>query len=210
MPDVKYFTKDGQESKTVKLEGALFESEPKDHVIHSYVIGYLRNQRQGTASSLNRARMKGGGRKPFRQKGTGRARAGTNISPLWTGGAIAFGPTPRDYYRKMPAALKRSALVSAFSLKAKEGGIRVVEVPDVEEPKTKIMADYLKKLGVYHKKTLLLYEGKMEKLTMASKNIKYFNTKRAEMVNAFDLMWHDQILITTEGLVDLKEKFGNG
>jgi len=209
MPDAKFLTREGSESRTVSLAGPLFESEPKNNILHEYVKGYLRNRRQGTSSTLNRARMKGGGRKPYRQKGTGRARAGTNSSPLWTGGAVAFGPVPKDYFRKIPKRIKRQALISAFSLKAREGDINIVEKPDVSEPKTRIIADYLKKLGFYHQKTILLYEGRDENLTTASKNIKYFNAKPAELINPYDLLWHKNILITEEGLARIKEIFGN-
>jgi len=210
MPEAKFLTREGTKSRAISLEGALFESEPDTGILHNYVTGFLRNQRQGTSSTLNRARMKGGGRKPYRQKGTGRARAGTNSSPLWTGGAVAFGPTPRDYYRKIPKRLKRKALISALSLKAREGEINIVEKPDVNEPKTRIVADYLKKLGFYHQKTILLYEGRDDNLSIASKNIKYFNAKPAELVNPHDLLWHKNILITEEGLARIKEIFGNG
>lgn len=210
MPEAKFLTREGDDSRAISLEGSLFESEPKTSVLHEYVKGFLRNQRQGTSSTLNRGRMKGGGRKPYRQKGTGRARAGTNSSPLWTGGAVAFGPTPRDFYRKIPKRLKRLALISAMSLKAGEGDIKIVEKPEVKEPKTRIVADYLKKLGFYHQKTILLYEGKDDNLSTASKNIKYFNAKSAELVNPYDLLWHKNILITEEGLARLKEIFGNG
>jgi len=210
MPDAKFLTKEGAESRTVSLAGPLFESEPNSIVLHEYVKGYLRNQRQGTSSTLNRARMKGGGRKPYRQKGTGRARAGTNSSPLWTGGAVAFGPVPKDYYRKIPKRIKRKALISAFSLKAREGDINIVEKPEVSEPKTRIVADYLKKLGFYHQKTILLYEGKDDNLSTASKNIKYFNVKPAELINPHDLLWHKNILITEEGLARIREIFGDG
>ncbi len=210
MPEVKFLTKDGSESKAINLGGPLFESEPNEHILHEYVRGFLQNQRKGTASTLNRARMSGGGRKPFRQKGTGRARAGSNVSPLWTGGAVVWGPVPKDYYRKIPRRLKRNALRSAFSLKAREGSIRVVELPEISEPKTKIVADYLKMLGLYHQKTILLYEGKNDNLNLASRNVKYFNTKRAELVNPFDLLWHQNILITEQGLVRIKEIFSSG
>lgn len=210
MPEVKFLAKDGSESKTVSLGESLFESEPNEHILHEYVKGFLRNQRQGTASTLNRARMRGGGRKPFRQKGTGRARAGSNVSPLWAGGAVVWGPVPKDYYRKIPRSLKRSALRSAFSLKAREGNIRIVELPEFSEPRTKIVADYLKVLGFYHQKTILLYEGKNVNLNLASRNIRYFNTRRAELVNPFDLLWHRNILITEQGLGRIKEILGNG
>lgn len=203
-------TKDGSESKAINLGGPLFESEPNEHILHEYVKGFLQNQRQGTSSTLNRARMAGGGRKPFRQKGTGRARAGSNTSPLWAGGAVIWGPVPKDYYKKIPRNLKRNALRSAFSLKAREGNICIVELPEASEPKTKILADFLKKLGLYHQKTILLYEGKNENLTLASRNIKYFNAKRAELVNPFDLLWHRNILITERGLARIKEIFVSG
>jgi large subunit ribosomal protein L4 len=209
MPDAKFLTREGDESRMVSLAGPLFESEPKNSILHEYVKGYLRNRRQGSSSTLNRARMKGGGRKPYRQKGTGRARAGTNSSPLWTGGAVAFGPVPKDYFRKIPKRIKRQALISAFSLKTREGNINIVEKPDVTEPKTRIVADYLKKLGFYHQKTILLYDGRDENLKTASKNIKYFNAKPAELVNPYDLLWHKNILITEEGLARIKEIFGN-
>lgn len=209
MPEAKKIGKDGSETGTISLDGPLFETEPKEHILHEYVKGYMRNQRQGTSSTLNRHRMKGGGTKPFRQKGTGRARAGSNISPVWTGGAIAWGPTPRSYYRAMPRALKRTALRTAFSLRAKEGSIRVVEIPDFPEAKTKFMADFLKNIGVYHEKTILLFEGKNENLALAARNVKYFNIKRAELVNPFDLLWHRNILITVPGLSRIKELFGD-
>lgn len=210
MPEAKFLTREGAESRSISLEGALFDSEPNNSILHEYVKGYLRNQRQGTSSTLNRGRMKGGGRKPYRQKGTGRARAGTNSSPVWTGGAVAFGPTPREYYRRIPKRLKRQALISALSLKAREGDINIVEKPEVSEPKTRIIADYLKKLGFYHQKTILLYEGRDENLSTASKNIKYFSAKPAELINPYDLLWHKNILITEDGLARIKEIFGNG
>ncbi|MEE9555356.1 MAG: 50S ribosomal protein L4 [candidate division Zixibacteria bacterium] len=209
MPEAKIMSVDGSETGTIALVGPLFESEPKQHVIHEYVKGFMRNQRQGTASTLNRSRMAGGGRKPFRQKGSGRARAGSNISPLWTGGAIAWGPTPKKHYRPISRSVKKRALRSAFSLRAIEGNIKVVDLPNVAEPKTKVVAEYLKKLGLYHQKTVLLFEGKNDNLVLASRNIKYFNVKRAELVNPFDLLWHQNILITEQGLNRIKEIFGN-
>ncbi len=209
MPEARMVSKDGSERGTIALDGPLFESEPKGHILHEYVRGFMRNQRQGTSSTLNRARMKGGGRKPFRQKGTGRARAGSNTSPVWTGGAIAWGPVPKDHYRSIPRSLKRRALRAAFSLRANEGNIRIVELPEIPESKTKIVAEYLKQIGVYHKKTILLFEGRDDNLVLASRNIKYFNVKRAELVNPLDLLRHENVLITEQGLNRIKETFGN-
>jgi large subunit ribosomal protein L4 len=154
--------------------------------------------------------MKGGGRKPFRQKGTGRARAGSNTSPLWSGGAIAFGPTPKDHYSRLPRTLKRNALLSAFSLKVKEGNLQIIELPEISEAKTKVVAGYLKTIGLYDKKTILLYDGQNDNLVVASRNIRNFNVKRAQQVNPFDLLHHQNILITEQGLEKIKEIFGNG
>ncbi len=207
MPDAKFYQKNGSESKTVNLDGPLFNSEPKESIIHEYIKGFMNNQRQGTSSTLNRSRMQGGGKKPFRQKGTGRARAGSNTSPLWSGGAVIWGPTPRSFYAEMPKKLKRNALVSAFSLKAKEGSIRVVELPDLGEAKTKLVAGFLKGVGVYGDSTILLFEGKNENLTTASRNIANFTAKRAELVNPYDLITHRNILITEDGLARIKELF---
>ncbi len=210
MPEVKYISKDGTEAKTITLTGPLFETEPKEYILQEYIKGYQKNQRQGNSSTLNRMRMKGGGKKPFRQKGTGRARAGSNTSPLWTGGAIAFGPTPKDHYTRLPKGLKRNALLSAFSLRVKEGNLRVVELPELTEPKTRIVAGFLKSLGLTNKKTILLHEGTSEHLAIASRNIPNFSVKRAMQVNPYDLLFHENILVTEQGLEKIKEIFKNG
>jgi large subunit ribosomal protein L4 len=210
MPNVKFISKDGTEIRMIALNGPLFETEPKEHILAEYIRGYLKNQRQGTASTLNRTRMKGGGKKPFRQKGTGRARAGSNTSPLWTGGAIVFGPTPKDHYTRLPKALKRNALESALSLLVKEGKLQVVELPEMPEPKTKHVSGFLKKLGLIEKKTILIYDGKNDNLTTASRNIRNFDVRRAEQINPYDLLLNERVLVTEQGLDKIKEKFGNG
>lgn len=209
MPEVKYMSKEGTEARTIALTGPLFETEPKENILQEYIRGYLKNQRQGNQSTLNRARMKGGGKKPFRQKGTGRARAGSNTSPVWSGGAVVFGPTPKDHYTRLPKGLKRNAILSAFSLRAKEGTLRVVELPEITEPKTKLVASYLKALGLYDKKTILLHDSGDRNLLTASRNIKNFRVKRAAQVNPFDLLFHENILITEQGLEKVKEIFKN-
>jgi large subunit ribosomal protein L4 len=210
MPEVKFISQDGTTTRTVSVSGPLFETEPKEHILQEYVKGFLNNQRQGTASTLNRARMKGGGKKPFRQKGTGRARAGSNTSPLWTGGAVVFGPTPKIHASRLPKALKRSAMLAAFSLKVKEENLQVVELPAIPEPKTKHIVGYLKKAGLYDKRTILLHEGDNENLVMASRNLKNFDVKRAEQVSPYDLLLHERVLVTEQGLEKIKELFGNG
>lgn len=210
MPEVKYISKDGTEAKTVNLSGPLFETETKEHILQEYVKGYLKNQRQGNSSTLNRMRMKGGGKKPFRQKGTGRARAGSNTSPLWSGGAVVFGPTPKDHYTRLPKTLKKNAMMSALSLRVKEGSLRIVELPELTEAKTRIMAGFLKSMGLQDKKAILLHEGTDPKLAIVSRNIKNFSVKRAEQVNPYDLILNQYILVTEQGLEKIKETFKNG
>lgn len=154
--------------------------------------------------------MKGGGKKPFRQKGTGRARAGSNTSPVWTGGAIAFGPTPKDHYNRLPKALKRNALMSALSLRAKQGDLKIVELPELPVAKTKIISAFLKALGLYDKKTILVHDGGGDNLIIASRNIRNFEVKRADQINPYDLLVYNNVLVTEKGLEKIKEIFGNG
>jgi large subunit ribosomal protein L4 len=210
MPEVKYISKDGTEARTVNLSGPLFESEPKEHILQEYVRGYLNNRRQGNSSTLNRRRMKGGGKKPFRQKGTGRARAGSNTSPLWTGGAVVFGPTPKEHGSRLPKGLKKNAMNSAFSLRVKEGNLLVVELPEIAEAKTRIMAAFIKSLGLAGKKAILLHEANNQNLVVASRNIRNFSVKRAEQVNPYDLLLNEYVLVTEQGLEKIKETFKNG
>jgi large subunit ribosomal protein L4 len=208
MAELKLFNIEGKEKESRQVEGALFNSEVRPHLLHEYVVGYQRNMRQGTAATKTRTMVRGGGHKPWRQKGTGRARAGTNTSPIWTGGGIAWGPHPRTYYRPFPKKFKRAALVSAFSHKAAENRIRIVELPTLEKPSTRTVGDLLKNHEIYHQKTLLLYEGKQEHLEISGRNIKWLNIKRATLVNPFDLVWADHVLLTSEALAKIEEVFG--
>lgn len=208
MAEAKVFDIQGKSKDSKKLEGPLFNSEVKPHLLHEYVVGYQRNLRQGTAATKTRTMVKGGGRKPYRQKGTGRARAGSNNSPLWTGGGIIWGPHPRIYYRPMPKQFKRAAIRSAFSNKAAQGNIRVVELPEITEPKTKAVADWLKSHEIYHKRVLLLVEAKNEHLEKSCQNIKWMAVKRSLLVNPFDLVWAEYVLVTPDALQKIEEVFG--
>jgi len=153
--------------------------------------------------------VRGGGRKPWRQKGTGRSRAGSNTSPLWVGGGIVWGPHPKDYYRSLPKKLKKAALKSAFSYKAAEERIRIVDLPELEKPKTKTIADFLMGQDIYLKRILLLYEGKIDNLEKSCQNIKWLETKRSILVNPFDLIRADYVLITPDALQKIEEVFAN-
>lgn len=208
MAEAKIFDVQGNSKETRQLDGLLFNSEVKPHLLHSYVVNYQRNQRHGTSSTKTRTMVRGGGRKPWRQKGTGRARAGTINSPIWTGGGIAWGPHPRDYYRTIPKKIKKATLKSAFSHKTAEDRLRIIDLPQLETVKTSIMADFLKGHDIYHKRVLILFEGKTDNLEKSCRNIKWLATKRSVLVNPFDLIWADYVLITPDALQKVEEVFG--
>jgi large subunit ribosomal protein L4 len=198
---------DGSESSTMDLPEKVFGGEPNEAVVHSYVVNYLANQRQGNASTLSRSEVAGGGAKPWRQKGTGRSRAGTNNSPLWSGGGITFGPTPRCYYNRMPKKQKRLALLSVFAGKAKSDRIKILEKLELPDHKTGNLAALLKKLGLDGKKVLLLDEGKNPNPYIASRNITEVKVSRARLASAYDILNADFLVITVAGLKDLEEVY---
>jgi len=149
---------DGTETGKMELPEKLFGREVNEHVIHEAVVAYLANQRQGTASTKERSDVKGGGRKPYRQKGTGRARAGTNRSPIFRGGGTVFGPHPRSYRVSLPRKVKRLALKSALSDRAAAERIAVIDAIDLAEVKTKAVAQLLDKMGISDQRVLILTE----------------------------------------------------
>lgn len=208
MAEAKVFDVHGNSKDNKQLEGPLFNTEVNSPLLHEYVIGYKRNLRQGTSATKTRTMVRGGGRKPWRQKGTGRARSGSNTSPIWVGGGIAWGPHPREYYRPIPKKFKRAAIYSAFSLKASEGKIRITELPELTDVKTKIIADWLKSLGIYQNRVLLLFENKIDNLVKSGRNIKGLEVKRSVLVNPFDLIWAEHVLVTPDALQKIEEVFG--
>ncbi len=205
--EAKLYNKEGSEVGTVSLNETVFGAKPNPELIHQYMVNFLANQRQGTSSSKGRSDVSGGGTKPWRQKGTGRARAGTIRSPLWRGGGITFGPKPRSYYRKFPKKMKRAAIISAFSSKAQGENLRVVEDLALEESKTKTMAGILDKLGLEKKRCLILDEGVNEQLILSIRNLRNAKYLRAPLANAYDLVDADVLVITKAGLEKIEEVF---
>jgi len=151
--------------------------------------------------------VSGGGRKPWRQKGTGRARSGSNTSPLWPGGGRAFGPEPRDHRTDLPKQQRRAALTSALSLRAGENAVRVIEPFRMTEPKTREVAGLLTKLGLQDKKTLLILEKPDDAVVKSCRNVRNLRTTLAHQVNAYDLMHCEALLVTPGGLERMKETF---
>src|SRR5438094_6925222 len=181
--NAKLFGPDGSEKGTATLPDELFSQQVNEHLLWLSVKRHLGNQRQGTAKVKTRGEVSGGGRKPWRQKGTGRARSGSNTSPLWPGGGRAFGPKPRDYRTEMPRAQRRKALVSALSLKAGENAVTVLESLSFEAPRTKQMAEALGRLGLTEKRTLLVIDRADENVVKSCRNLPNLRTTLAHQVN---------------------------
>jgi large subunit ribosomal protein L4 len=205
--NAKIYALDGSAKGSATLPEELFGQQVNEHLIWLSVKRYLGNQRQGTAKTKTRAEVSGGGRKPFKQKGTGRARQGSNTSPLMPGGGRTFGPIPRSYRTDMPKAQRRRALTSALSLKASEDAITILESLRFDAPKTRQMADVIQKLGLTGKKALLVLEDANENVVKSCRNLKNLRTTLAHQVNPYDLLNCDVVLVTEAGLERMKKVF---
>ncbi|MFA3782832.1 50S ribosomal protein L4 [Melioribacteraceae bacterium 4301-Me] len=200
---------DGTKSEEqVELPKEIFEIEPNDHVLYLAVKAYLANQRQGTHKAKERSEVRGGGKKPWRQKGRGGARAGTIRSPLWIGGGSIFGPKPRDYRQYLNKKVISLARKSALSYKAKANQIMIVEDFDYEEPKTKRFVELLNNLKLTGKKTLLLTNGKRENIFKSGRNIERVNILEANKASAYDIV-NNQILLVQKSALQLLESTFN-
>ncbi len=208
--NVKVYNQDGAEVGSVELKSEVFGIEPNEAVVHQYIVNYLARQRQGNAATKTRRDVRGGGRKPWRQKGTGRARAGTIRSPLWRGGGTVFGPSPRLYGTKFPRQMKRLALRSVLSDKARSERIKVVDQISLDEYRTKAIAGMLTRLDVGGKKCLILDEtqgGSNEKLLASCSNLPNVTYSRAALVNGYELLDADWVIFTKSGLEKVEEVF---
>ncbi|HTR80031.1 MAG TPA: 50S ribosomal protein L4 [Bacteroidota bacterium] len=203
---VDVLKKDGSKSgETVTLAPEIFEMTPNDHAIYMAVRSYMANQRQGTHQTKERGDVRGGGKKPFAQKKTGRARQGTSRSPLMAGGGTIFGPHPHDYEVKLPAKVKRLARKSVLSYKAKESNIVVVEDFSFEKPKTKDMADVLKSLQVASKKVLFLVPAKDDNVLKSGRNIPKLNILEAAKASTYEIA-ASAVLVMQKSAVDALQK----
>lgn len=201
------YDKEGMQKETCQLDQRLFGQKANVYVMHQYVKAYLANQRQGTVKKKNRMEVQGGGAKPWRQKGTGRARAGSNTSPVWVGGGRTFPPVPRDFRTNIPKKMKRQALLSGLSATASENRLKIIEDIDLPAPKTKVVAGLLDKLGVTGSRVLLLTEGKEDNLKKSCRNIGGLVQKRACLVNPYDLLVCEFVVMTKKALDSLTEVF---
>ena len=204
--NVKVFNMAGQEVGTMVLADSVFGAEINAAVLHAAVRAYLLNQRQGTQSTLTRTEVSGGGRKPWRQKGTGRARQGSTRSPQWTHGGIALGPKPRSYRTDMNKKTKRVALFSALSAKVAEGKLIIVDDIACTEYKTKTMVNMLKALGVDNRALVVL--DAVNPFTVKScANIERVETTLATTINVYEILKADKMVITAAAVKKLEEVY---
>jgi len=190
----------GEKVGKCELDDEVFKGGVNQPVLREAILAYQANLRQGTASTKTRGEVSGGGRKPWPQKGTGRARAGSIRSPLWVGGGTVFGPKPRDFSWSLPKKKKRLALISALRLKLQEGRLFVIDKLEVEKGKTKEMVSFLKSFGKEEEKNLVIVNGKDEKLKRASSNLKNLRLIMADNVCGYHVVFNDNVFFTQESL----------
>lgn len=207
MPSVKLYDMKANEVGTIELNDALFNAEYNESVIHQAVVQRLANERQGTKSTLTRSEVRGGGAKPWRQKGTGRARQGSIRSPQWVKGGVVFAPKSRDFSKKMNAKAKAVALLSALSQKIRDDEVIFVDEIKVAAPKTKEMAAFLKAFNL-EKTVLLVMDNNDEAVLRASANIEKISTIAANQINTYDVVKNAKLVISKQAVQQIEEVYG--
>ena len=205
MPNVKLYKQTGEEAGTVALDDGVFGAELNTAVIHQVVVAQLANKRQGTKSALTRAEVAGGGRKPWRQKGTGNARQGSIRAPQWKHGGVVFAPKPRDFTQKINKKMKDVAFRSAISSKVTDDQLKVIDEINVSG-KTKEMVEVVKALGLT-KRTLFVLTSADELAVRAANNLEKVDTVKAELVSVLDLMNHTDVVLTQAAAKQIEEAY---
>lgn len=205
MPNLAVVDMEGKNVGTIELAESVFGIEPNAAVMHQMVVNYLAAQRQGTQSALTRSEVSGGGKKPWRQKGTGRARQGSIRSPQWTGGGVVFAPKPRDYSFKLNKKFKRVALKSALTTKAVENKIIVLDELTLEAVKTKEMAKVLTNINAG--KALIVMDGSNKNVMLSARNIPEVKTAAVNTINVYDLLKYNTLVVTKEAVAKIEEVY---
>jgi large subunit ribosomal protein L4 len=187
----------------IKLNDKVFSVPINGPLLHDAVVNYLANQRQGTHATKTKGLVSGGGKKPWKQKHTGRARAGSIRSPLWRGGGIVFGPQPRDYSYNLPKKAKRLALKTALSLKMSDGAITIIDGLSMDKPKTKEIIATLKNLGLEGEKVLIITPENDKIITLSARNIPGVKVVRVSDLNSYDVLVHGRLLMTKDAVTKL-------
>ncbi|MBE5758283.1 MAG: 50S ribosomal protein L4 [Clostridiales bacterium] len=196
----------GQECGTMKLNDAVFKEEYKEALIHQVVVAHLANLRQGTKSTLTRSEVRGHAKKPWRQKGTGRARQGSTKAPQWRGGGVAFAPKPRDFSKKVNKEAKRVAFRSAISTKLAEKELIVLENLDIKDAKTKTMIEVMKNLSL-EKTAVFVTAGRNENVVRASGNIPGVEVTSSDLLNVYDIVKCDRLVVTADAIKSIEEAY---
>lgn len=206
MPKVNVYNMQGEVVEQIELSENIFGVEINEHVVYEVVKNQLANKRQGTQSTKTRAEVRGGGRKPWKQKGTGRARAGSTNSPIFVGGGVAFGPKPRSYSYKVPKKVRRLALKSVLTSKVQENEIIVIDHLDFNSPKTKDMVNLLARLNA-DKKALIVMDEKNINVIKSSKNIPHVQTALVTTMNVYDILKYNSFIITKDAVTKVEEVY---
>ncbi len=207
MPSIKVYKMDGTEAGSMKLSDKVFGAEYKEELIHQAVVTRLANERQGTKSTLTRTEVRGGGRKPWRQKGTGNARQGSIRAPQWIKGGVVFAPKSRDFSKDMNKKAKVAALVSALSKKVADGELVVVDKLSVAEGKTKEMAAFQKALGL-DKTAVVVMDTADEKVILAARNLENLSTLPVEQISTYEVVANAKVVLTKAAVKKIEEVYG--
>ena len=205
MANVAVYNMEGKEVDKIELNDSIFGVEINEHLVHMAVLQQLANKRQGTQKAKTRSEVRGGGRKPWRQKGTGHARQGSTRSPQWTGGGVVFAPTPRDYSFKLNKKEKRAALKSALTSRVVEYKFVVVDELKLDEIKTKKFVEVLKNLNV--EKALVVLNDMDEKVIASAANIPTVKTTQTNELNVFDVLKYDTVVVTKAAVATIEEVY---
>ena len=205
MANVAVYNMEGKEVDKIELNDSIFGVEINEHLVHIAVLQQLANKRQGTQKAKTRSEVRGGGRKPWRQKGTGHARQGSTRSPQWTGGGVVFAPTPRDYSFKLNKKEKRAALKSALTSRVVENKFVVVDELKLDEIKTKKFVEVLKNLNV--EKALVILNDMDEKVIASAANIPTVKTTQTNELNVFDVLKYDTVVVTKAAVATIEEVY---
>jgi large subunit ribosomal protein L4 len=209
MTEVEIKDKNNNVIGKMSLPENVFGVRSKKSVIHETVVNFLANQRQGTHATKTKGLVRGGGKKPWRQKHTGKARSGSIRSPLWRGGGTIFGPQPRDYSYNIPKKVKRLALMAALNEKISSGAVVVIDSISIQKPRTKEMISILKNLGLDNTSVLIVLPEKDDAVIFSARNIPGVSVVRAGDLNAYDLLTHNLLLATKEAVKRLEEARGS-
>ena len=205
MSNVSVYNMEGNEVGTLELNDAVFGVEVNEHLVHMAVVRQLANKRQGTQKAKTRSEVSGGGRKPWRQKGTGHARQGSTRAPQWTGGGVVFAPVPRDYSFKMNKKEKRAALKSVLTAKVQENKVVILDELKFDEIKTKAMVNVLN--NVKAEKAIVVLKENDEKVVLSARNIAGVQTSLVNTINVYDILKHNTLVMTKEAVQAIEEVY---